>query len=173
MTNEALRLTADRMQHATDGLNALLALVPRDAGDPLPPPIVKFADESRDEVVARLQLPKESPACVITIDGGAVINDNVVQEIGDVDATVVVAISVDENESAEGSRNAGYYLRALAWVVRRWIKQDVNSTARKRNNVALLSIGRCELSPAFKQLEDRVIIGAMRIPMTLRDLAPA
>ena len=171
MIAEALRLTSAWLQHGTYGLNAQLAAVPRDAGDPQPANFTVFATEVDHEDAALGRLPTAAPAVVITVESANVVNDEAAHEIGDGSVVLNVRLSVTADADAKDmKRDASYSLRALMWCFRKWVVQDVNATTRKKNSVAILEIGRCEFNSLYETVDDRIVTGGARVPLTVRDV---
>jgi len=59
---EVVRMVADWFAHATNGINAEIANVPRDGGDSAPTSLVAVLDETRSAILALCQDAKRLEA---------------------------------------------------------------------------------------------------------------
>jgi hypothetical protein len=166
---EPLRLFSAWMQHATHGINAQLDALDYDGSDPQPADIGTFADEVSQEEVALGQIPLAVPAVVATVESATMINDQVAVEVGDGTVVLNVRIAVQDVDAREAKRDGSYYLRALAWSLRRWVRQDPGASTRARNGIQIIEIGQMEFNALFERAGDIVIIGGARVPLVVRD----
>lgn len=169
MINEVLRLATAWAQHGTYGVNAQLAAVPRDVGDSQPAALTVFANESQHEEAALGQLPVSVPALVLTIESAAMLNDEVVHEIGDGEVVLNLRIVVADVDAKDAKRDASYYLRALQWCVRKWTLQDPGGATRAKNSVAILEFGRMDFNSLYETVHDRIVSGGARVACKVRD----
>lgn len=170
MLNECLRLASNWLQDGTNGLNAHLANVPREAGDPLPASITLFATEHQNEDAALVRLPTTTPAVVLTVESATAVRDATAHDVGDGSVTVAIRVSTSDVDALDAKRNGSYYLRALLWSLRRWITQDVNGAARKRNSLAITEIQSVEINSLFERVNDVTVIAGARVTLVVRDV---
>lgn len=174
MIGEVLRMTSAWLQHPTHGLNAMMALVPRESGDPLPDPVLAFLTEVDDEDGA-LGRYATTPTLhvMMTCESAQQNSDQVAVNVGD--GTVVVNIRLAEAASRDAKamkRDTTYRLRALVWSVRRWMQQPLDAS-RVRNAVAILEFGPLEFNALYETIDDTIVTGGARLVCTTRDVGLA
>lgn len=168
--NEIVRLVADWLEDGTNGVNALLASVPRDGGDPLPTSVTIY-DETRDNRPARGRVPDgatDLPAVTVALRGVTVMAEQVTDD-GYCSAEVVVQYAAKNVDAWKAKRDGNYVLRAVAWSLRRLRRLDANAAGRLRNQVALGVIDPIRLEPWVERIEDTLIVGSVVMPVTARD----
>lgn len=167
--NEAVRLVADWLEDGTNGVNALLASVPRDGADPLPTSVT-VNDETRDNRIARGRVPESGlPVVVVLSQAATVLDQSVVTDDGFFAVDLVIQYAAKDLDAYEAKRDGNYVLRAVMWSLRRLRRTDANAAARVRNQVALIDLGPIRLESWVEQTEDLVIVGSLVVPVTLRD----
>lgn len=169
MINETLRLASAWLQHATHGVNAQLDAVPRDAGDSQPADIAVFADESQHEDAALGRMPETVPAIVVSCESASMLNDQVAHDVGDGEVVLNLRLFVSDVDAKDAKRDAGYYLRALQWCVRKWVQEAPDATTRAKNSVAILEFGRMEFNSLYETVQDRIVAGGARMVCVVRD----
>lgn len=172
MFNEVVRIPAAWWQHATLGVNAKLATVPRDGGDPLPT-AVSFADETIDGDVARGVLP-EDPRPVLTTEiyNWPRVMPFVSQgALRDFSVTILIRYGAHNAKSEEGKRDAHYVMRAVLMSLNELMKGE-NATARQRNNVQLYELTDVKPATLYARVEDRDIAGGVLLTFNGRDIQP-
>lgn len=169
MINETLRLASAWLQHATHGVNAQLDVVPRDVGDSQPADLTVFQDESQSEDAALGRAPETVPALVVTVESAAMLNDEVAAEVGDGDVVLNLRLFLANVDANDAKRDASYYLRALQWCVRRWVREAPDATTRAKNSVAIVEFGRMEFNSLYETVQDRIVAGGARMVCRVRD----
>ncbi|WP_291990448.1 hypothetical protein, partial [Luteitalea sp.] len=167
MLIDVLRLTTAWFQHGTHGINAQLAALDYDGSDTAPANIVTFADEVTQDEAARGQIPATVPALVTTVESLTMVNNQTATEVGDGTIVLNVRIAVSDPDAWEAKRNGAYYLRALHWSLRRWVREAPDGVNRARNQVAVLEIGAVEGNALYEQVGDVLITAGARIPLTV------
>lgn len=176
MILETVRINADWLADATNGVNAMLATVPRDAGDPQPA-AVAVRDATRDGVVGRRQIPHASsgaPELFVNFepDGLTDMDPEVWTTYRDCDALPISIRYVVENAATEAAmRDAYYTLRAAQKSLRR-LNENTNAAATVRNQVELVELVRLRHSYPFAPVSDKVVVAALVAIYMVRDLAP-
>lgn len=167
--NEAIRVVADWFEHGTHGINALLASVPRDGGDPLPANVSVY-DETRDNRIARGRVPETGlPAVLVSSRTARVLDESRVTDDGFFAVDLVVQFAGKDIDAYKAKRDGNYTLRAAMWSLRRLRRQDASSASRLRNQVALIDLGPMLLDPWTEGTEDTWVVGGFVVPTTWRD----
>jgi hypothetical protein len=176
MRNEIIRMWADWLGDGTNGVNAQIADVPRDAGDDAPPDLVAILDETTSGAAARGRVSKEqaTPVLMVTLHDRFTVGP--VEQGAYRDArNVKVALSlvVQESQTEKGLQEVNYLLRATERCVVAFFDND-NGSARTRNSVQIVHESyEVDEVPAYAEAGDAVIAGALIVTMhKVRDLAP-
>lgn len=184
MEHEVVRILANALAHVTAGVGPVLALVPRSAGDALPPTPAIY-DETRDNFAALEEMPDELPAgvnfpcLVVTMGGGRVSFDPArprptsgAAAQGEFEATVNVHYFTKNSSAAAARRAARYTLRAVRGsITTLWAPQRVAD--RQMNKVQLEVLAGLECISLFQPLEHVSIAGACAIMVRGRELFPS
>jgi hypothetical protein len=168
--NELVRIVADWLEDGTNGVNAQLALVPRDGGDPQPVNVLVY-DETRDNRPARGRVPEgaaELPAITVALQGLTHLTEQVTDD-GYLAAEIVVQYAAKNVDAWKAKRDGNYTLRAAAWSLRKLRRTDGNAAARLRNSVALIGIDPVRFDPWFERVDDTLVVGTLTVPVTARD----
>ena len=165
--NEPVRLLTDWLAGATGGVGAMLALVPRDAGDPLPGPVTVL-DETRDDAAAPGQFPDPGLGVVVTValQAGRVFDGAAAQNSGHGTWNLLVRIGLRNTSMADAKRDGNYVMRALLWSVRRYRQLDPNGPEHTRNSFRLLLPGEADVIQWWEAIEDTVVSAAVLVPFT-------
>lgn len=173
-------------------LNARIAAVPRDAGDPAPPPIAAYTDTTyaanqtiavfnsvTHPWVAEWKSPPADPAIYVMARGPFIFAGEPTPD-GRVRKTVVPAkvgiFYVRDNADAAGARRDGSYtLRAIARSVRELDKEaPASDAARLRNGInVVLSEGPQEHYHTVSTVGSHRVSGALVLNYHVRDENPA
>jgi hypothetical protein len=176
MILETLRAWTDWQQNATYGVNALLAAVPRDAGDPVPGNVATFVDETRNGPAARRRIPDVVPALVTRLHLTGALDPSVGPNVAHRDAEVAVATwYADRNVATEnGNRSCLYVLRALQRSLAKFVDPSIAAanTARTRNGITIYNVTALQHVTTFDTIEDTDILGALFVTFKVRDTAP-
>jgi hypothetical protein len=171
---EANRIVADWLDDATDGVNALLATTPLDAGDTVPVDIATIADETRDNDVAREELPATLPGIAVSVDAVPLMEGQVMVVSRDAKVKLRVRIGVENADSAEGKRDLSYYLRTTLRSLNRLFDAEANDAARTRNGMYLETCE--EMTAAIAKTKEPsgnvVVCGYVLLTIQMRDLNP-
>ena len=172
MILEAARIVREWLGHPTYGVNAMLALVPRDGGDPAPPSVVAIEDEVTNPRAAVGRPATSLPALQVDVLGVDVIENQVVTDQGDGTCVVRIRYAAAKANVADAKRDGSYTIRAVAWSLRTLYRQS-NEASRTRNSLRLLPARQGELTvrPYYEELDDRVLVGVCLAPYALRDFA--
>jgi hypothetical protein len=166
--NEIVRIVADWLEDATNGVNAQLDLVPRDNGDTQPADVA-IMDETRDPRAGRGRVPDDSaPVITVALQGMTHLTE-VITDDGYLAAEVVVQYAAKNVETWKAKRDGNYVLRAAAWSLRRLRRADVSHAGRTRNSVALITVDPIRFDPWFERVDDTLVIGTLTVPVTARD----
>ena len=174
MIVEANRFVSSWLSHATDGVNALLASTPRDAGDAKPADVAAITDETLDNDVAREEMPQTLPAIAVSLDAVTAVDGQVQIATRDGRAKFRVRIATANADTAEGKRDLGYYVRATVRSLNRLFSCDANDARRFRNDIYL---EYCEemtwaIANAKDQAGNTVVMAFVLFTVQLRDLNP-
>lgn len=166
--NELTRIVADWLEDGTNGVNAQLALVPRDGGDPQPANVT-VVDETRDNRPARGRVPEDGlPSVVVAMQAMTHLTEQVTDD-GYLAADVVVQYAAKNVDAWKVKRDGNTVLRAVMWSLRKLRRTDANHASRLRNQVALITIDPVRFDPWFERVEDTLVVGTVTVPVTARD----
>jgi hypothetical protein len=162
----------------TYGVNALLAGVPRDAGDPVPPNVT-VTDETRDAVTARgkgAQQITESGAQLQVLlfedyekEPELVTLGEEVQDSSELQVLIWYR-RPDNATPAIAKRNASYTMRAVTRSLNR-LMMNVSAAARERNQVQLVSLQGFRRVPVLVT-NDPLATSAIVLTCQVRDESP-
>lgn len=173
MLAEVLRLTTQWLAGSTYGVNAQLVAMTYDGSDTAPAPLYAVHDEVTTEDAALVRIPTTLPAALVTVDVATMQQNEAVPEVGDGSITLTIRIATEERADAATSKlEASYYLRALAWCLRAWVRADSSGTTRVRNGVQILEIGPMEFNALHERIEERLISAGARLTLVVRDVGP-
>lgn len=173
MILEPVRIIADWLTDAGPGnLGTVLALVPRDPGDPLPA-TPSITDCTRDDhaAVQLAPLPDALPAVQILAQDTGLIERGpyVSPEPADVQMEVVMRLVYGTANAAAAMRDSCYVMRALRRSMR-LLAQNTQSATRTRNGQHLVSFMEARSVPVFTPANDQMISGGMVILCDVRDI---
>ena len=141
MSHEAVSIVADFAADPTYGVNALLPLIPHDAGE-TPPPAITVADENTDGYVARRLIPAGVDLALMvmlasdaTFDGTPETRSNTARILGG-SVDVLLLYAVRQTTSKTAVRYTKDVLRAVRNCVI-LLNDPANATRRTRNGVTL------------------------------------
>lgn len=160
---EPIRILADWLQHPTHGVNALLAAMPGDPGDPLPTLIATVLDETRDGPTA-LDLPPEDlerlPALLVRAVRPTDLAPSQVNLISLGEASLLVQYAIQEINPDEAMRQMYQTLyRAVPKSIARLLQTAEGDVARHRNQVQLIGLEALTHLDRFSKLESSYLIG--------------
>ena len=172
MEVEAIRLIADQLADPTNGVNALLAGVPRYAGHTLPPNVTIYNEIERAEL-ARRAVAKDAaltyPALFVYEHGDASIEGHVQTDEQDCSIDVAICYAVKKSDTAKGSQDARYTMRA----VRRSLVR-LNDASEKDTGTScwFIDIERLRRLTLHADMEDAIVTLTLVATINLRDDAP-
>jgi hypothetical protein len=171
-------ILAEWLKDATYGVNAVLASVPRDGGDPLPP-TVTIRDTIRDGWIARAEITKEKLA------GGPVLgvfqSGEATYPFGQAQFQVNGGKSIQgtgswlllymqrESDSALAASNARYTLRA-AFNSLILLEDPKSAAARERNRAEIVSCTQFQMSVLKEERGEVLVTGGVLATYTTREL---
>lgn len=165
MILESCRLLTDWLNDPSNGVAAMLATTPRDAGDPLPT-LGTIADETRNDLVAQQRLPS-LPGVGVNVEIVNELDGEVATYTRDGRPTLLIRYGVAKDATSTGVRDAAYVLRAIIKSIRLF-----NASTRTRNQVDIYSCLQLSYTPMWRPIEDAIITGAVRVQFQARDNAP-
>jgi hypothetical protein len=172
MILEPVRIIADWLTDAGPGnLGTVLALVPRDAGDPLPAtPTVTDCTRDDQAAVQLAPLPAALPAVqVLAQDTGLIERGPYVSpQPADVQMEIVLRLVYGTADAATAMRDSGYVMRALRRSIRLLAQNDQSAT-RTRNGQHLISFMESRSVPVFTPVQDQMISGGIVLVCDVRD----
>lgn len=170
MILEASHLIALWLEHATYGVNALLAsTIPREAGDALPT-VATIADEFTNARASVGRLPVTLPALSIDTFAADVIENQVVADQGDGSVVVRIRYGASRSDLAQAKRDGSYVIRAVAASLR-ILHRQAHEASRTRNSLRLRPAqnGAVQVRPYYEELEDRVVTALCVATYDFRD----
>lgn len=172
MIVETIRTWTDWLKDPTYGVNAQLANVPKDAGDPVPTNIAFIGDQTRDKVVAQWKEPQDFPALYVTMDGPAVGAGEVGTIHRDYDSVVVAIRYLVRNPDAEEAlRDTFYTLRAIVRSVKDLAHND-QAPQRTRNGIYIGTVKSIAYGQWREGVGNATATGVVTITQDVRDSSP-
>lgn len=171
---EPVRIVADWLADATNGVNALLARVPRDAGDPVPPAVTIY-DETRHGWVTRATVPRFDGSGIAL--PGLMVLAHQQTELQPEDPTdadrwlrpqLLIRYVDREVASEQGAAAASYTYRAVVGALDR-LADNAHAAARTRNGIELAGRLQCHYVAQSSPLGDAVVTGALLVQYDARD----
>jgi hypothetical protein len=172
------RMLASWCGGATHGVNALLASVSRDAGDPLPPNLATIVAEADSGRVARSQLPTARPCLAISCDHVLDLDGQVQVNTADGKVKVRFRLAVEEADTDTAIAQLGIYLRALTWSIRRFVDErfnPANDPSRTRNGIYMETLEpqmASQIQWAPDQQDSSTVTAYLIATFQARDLSP-
>ena len=178
MRVEVVDLTAEWLADATYGVNALLAAVPRKAGDAAPPNVAQIYAETRQPEVARGVFPQAAalyPLLVVSQPQDAPFAVAIRNAKWESEAyPVAIAYAIRKQASDVAIRDAGYTLRAvmrsLYQLENPFIAQAV--AARTRNDITLQGISGFSRAAPQAPVEDVQVLDGILVHWRVVDTTP-
>ena len=175
MRLETLRLLKAWLSHATYGVNAQIAGVPRSGGDAQPAGFALIAEATTHDLAARGQLPDvaaQYPCLLLGLGQSTMLDPH--SAVGLRRGVVVVGLRYADKDSntQRGMRNAEYRLRAIARSIDDWFVNGAPAD-REQNSVTVHYIERgIEVVEPFAPVADSVVAGLLTVAFQVRDDAP-
>jgi len=139
MLLEVCRLWKAWLTDGTNGVNARLAGVEKDAGDPVPTALATIAEPTTHQGVGRLELPREFayPGLLILPPTEAQLEDGIATEIfRAADFPVAFVWITQEPNTAVGYREGSYTMRAVLRAINA-LMENANVASRTRNGIVI------------------------------------
>lgn len=171
MILECCRIISDYLSNGTNGVNALLATTPLDAGDTVPANLLSILDATRDGNVARGRLPASLPGLAVTAERVENILPHVVTNDAEMDVTVLIRLGMTAPQTETAFRNISYYLRTIVRSLRRF-NTNQDPTVRIRNGVYLESCEQLDEFTLWQVIDDSVVTGGVLARYHVRDQGP-
>lgn len=181
---EDVRITADwlrgtRKDHegVERGVNAMLALVPRDEGDPEPARILKVYDVTRDKEAAGEKPKLTTPCLVVAEDGGATTPDPMAFPGGlttkkrDLVLPVAIRWVTRTFDDPRAEQEGRYVCRAIVMSLA-YLLLGENQAARIRNGIGLRVARDLTWGPTFEAVPNAAVMAAVRVVYGARDANP-
>jgi len=168
MILEACRLLADWLSDGTNGVNALLATTPLDAGDSTPASITTITDMTRDGESARKRLPTTLPGITVMAQGADGMAPHVTIADAESDLHIAIRLGFSNAQTDQAMRDSSYYLRTIVRSLR-ILNGNGDPTKRVRNQVYLESCVDMKVVPLWEDLGDRIVTGAVLLTYHVRD----
>lgn len=167
MLLETVETVAGWLSDPATGVNAILATVPRYAGD-VQPPSVRVVSAFRDGEAARGQSPVSPPSLEVALwqDPATEMRPGVAPYAADMTVDLTVRYTPPEStDTALQMRHAAYTLRAVRKVL---AAKGVGPQA-KVNDTQILTVGAVRHLAAYTSDGDTVTTGALVLTCTVRD----
>lgn len=175
MRLETVRIIAEWLQDATNGVNTKLASVPRDEGDPVPPSIEAIYDVTRHDWVVLRDDPPKVPCLYVMSEGGVLMTGEEMtgtfRETQEPFAITVRYVRQGGVSLAAATRDGDYTLRAVMRSVFELMK-GTNVARRTRNSVCITTLDRATYVPIIEDVGNQQVTGAAVLEFTIRDAAP-
>lgn len=180
MELEAVRAIADWLKDATNGVDTVVALVPRDVGDAAPPALAtRVFDESRHTWAARGEIPedvvKNGPLLVVALAADTPIELHLQKDHDEGRVMVGVHYATKTGGAKDSqiiTQDAMYVLRGVKDSIK-LLFQEAHVANRKRNQVELMNVADVRLVRAFRSTEYAEILGAIAFTVRVRAMTCA
>lgn len=177
---EVIRLVRAALEHEDDGVNAQLAILPRDAEDAELPQVVRVIDPTRDDeaLVEPAGFPGPSiaswPVLVVDIVQPATWQGQVRTVHRDTLDTLAVSVFyvTASADTAARVRETLYTLRAVARALERWLRLDNNDPRRVRNGIVVDAALAMTVDRVEVELENGFVTGVLSVDLALEDTLP-
>lgn len=172
MILETVRLCAAALADPTSGVNAQLATVPRDTGDPQPAN-VSVVEETTTGWVTRDIVPQDLTVTYVAVaqSGDLVMAGENMALYRAATVNLSVRVIAPISTSANATRALHYTTRAVQRALRVWLA-DASSAARTDNQVFVEIAESWTQSPVFDAVEDRLSVVTLTLSLRVRDNAP-
>jgi hypothetical protein len=181
MSVEAVRLVADWLTHATEGVNPVLVLVPRFSGDAAPTPLAGIYDRARHGWVARGRVPRsgDNPPTLplALVMPGEITQDPSIKTSAEGTKTiagtleVIVQVVIEDSDTDDGVTDLSYYLRAIRGSLLNFATA-ARASSRTANGVQLVQMTKLAAHEPPAPAEDKRLTGAVAATFTTRETVP-
>ncbi|HEY0528939.1 MAG TPA: hypothetical protein VGD02_08920 [Gemmatimonadaceae bacterium] len=175
MQQEAIRMVADWFADATNGVNALLLVVPVESGD-VPDPVT-VNDATRHPWVSREEIPREkeilsSPILAVSLFDETQCKHNpqlLAQAWADADLVLSVRYIAAYDDAAKGERYASYTMRTVRSSLT-LLGRHENLASRERNQVRIKQVQDVRVVPLNPVNEDKAVFGGLAVSLAMQDV---
>lgn len=168
MIVEACRMLKTWFQDGTNGISAMMVLIPTQSGDTIPA-LANIVEETTDESTASESgLPKDAPAVGISVRLVTEQPDQAVNDMGDGTLEVLIRYLTRERNAAKATQDASYTLRAVIWSLRKF-HAGVNDPNRVLRGIQLIQTQDIKMASLFQSLGDGFATGAITVRYQYRD----
>lgn len=170
-----MRITADWLQIADQGVNALLLVVPIEAGDTVDP--VTVVNETQHPWVARDEVVREkvvlgAPLLAVSLFNELACKNNpqlLSQAWVDADLVLAIRYITAQTDAAVASRQASYTMRCVRSSLT-LLGRHSNLASRERNKVRIKQIQDINVVPTLEVLKDVAIFGGLSVSLAMQDV---
>lgn len=176
MQQEAVRMIADWFLDATSGVNVLLSVVPKEAGDT--PPNVTVVDSTRNAWVSRIETLREkivvgSPLLAVSLFDDVSCKNNpqlLIQAWQDADSVVSVRYITGNTDAAIAEREASYTMRCVRSSLLLLGQHTNLAASRTRNLVRIKRVEDIRVVPTMEVVQDVAIFGGLSVSLAMQDV---
>lgn len=169
-----VRMVADWLDDATNGVAAKLALLTLDGSDTRPSTSITIVDETRSQDAALGRFDGvELPAVMVAVEEVEHRDPEFQTHTDRADATVRVLVRYAErtDSGADAITNGYYVLKAVVASLREWLKPDYESD-RTRLGVRVIACESLRELSIYQQADDTWLIGPVEARYYCSDSAP-
>lgn len=168
MIVETCRMVRTWLLDPTNGVTAMMALVPTQSGNVIPA-LANVVEETTDESTASESgLPKDAPALGISIRLVTEEPNQAVNDMGDGTIEVLIRYLTRERNAAKATQDASYTLRAVVWSLRKF-HAGANDANRVLGGIQLVQTHQIHMASLFQALGDGFATGAITVRYAYRD----
>lgn len=173
MLIETLRSVTDALATGSIGVNAQLASIQRDAGDPVPTSVVLITDQTRNFDLALGKTPTEQgyPMILVTINSPVDLKGEVVGTIRDAEIEVLIRYETQGTETDDLVRDTYYTLRAIERCLNQF-HSNANASMRTRNGVHLQECLSMQHSTVETYEQGQQVLANISVKYLVRDTQP-
>lgn len=175
MELEVVRSVAAALADPDHGVSAMLAGVPRDAGDAVPPPVAIY-DTTRHNWVTWDEIDLDAldvqlPAVAVGLYKPAPIDGEIQTIYRDGTFDVLIQYLAARDQSAAATQDGLYSMRAALRTLA-WFHHPDQAARRTRNGVVLRVCKQIGQAPMYAVRKHVVVTAALLVTYTVRDTQP-
>jgi hypothetical protein len=169
---EAVRMIAAVLEDPTNGVNALLASMPRDGADPRPANVTVL-NAADDDINVGEGTSTAFPYVIVDIHAPLTAPGQVMSGVRDYEVPVLVGYVVKGGTERQNFASTDYTMRAIAAsLARGLLAAGKRDTAGTRNNCRLFKASDIRYGPTEQQHNAGIMTGGLTVTLTLRDITP-
>lgn len=175
MILEVIRMVRDQLASESSGINAQLANLPMDDGDPIPPPVVRVIDPSRADEAATTDAIRDIadwPVVIVDVNTPAEFAGEVGSIYRDGVVTVEIVYITASADTARYVTDTLYTLRAIVRSLRVLLLNENQQTLALRNDVHIWVAESITYGRVDEKLEMGVVTGMVVLIAKVRDSDP-